>query len=83
MAQIAEAAVAYQQAETQRNSLRRELNQLYSTYFAAHGHPYDDAFLGVLDFTEPAYRRWSSTRDLTTRSKRKMRLLIQRLEHAQ
>ncbi|WP_296271750.1 hypothetical protein [Pseudomonas sp. UBA6323] len=94
MGQIAEAAVTYQQAETQRNSLRRELNRLYSTYFAAHGHPYpddtrkrvdpdDDAFLGVVHFTEPAYRRWSEARDLTARSKRKMRVLIQRLERAQ
>jgi hypothetical protein len=93
MGQIAEAAVKYQHAETQRNSLRRELNALYRTYFAAYGHPYpseprkridpdDDAFLGVLHFTDAAFRRWLDARSLATSTKRKLRGLIQRLERA-
>lgn len=92
MTQIAEAAVAYQKAETRRNSLRRELNAMYSTYFRAHGHPYadstkrinpdDEAFEGVLRFTDAAYRRWVDQRDLTTRLKRKLRTLVARLERA-
>ncbi|MGA3682503.1 hypothetical protein [Pseudomonas graminis] len=94
MGQIAEAAVKSQHAETQRNSLRRELNGLYKTYFAAYGHPYpsepgkridpdDDAFFGVLSFTEAAFRRWLSARAFATSAKRKLRGLIQRLERAQ
>ena len=93
MGQIADAAVAYQQAETERNTLRRELNALYKTYFTAYGHPYpndprkridpdDDAFGGVLRFTDAAFRRWISARGLTTSTKRKMRTLIQRLERS-
>ncbi|WP_248769160.1 hypothetical protein [Pseudomonas sp. MWU12-2345] len=93
MGQIAEAAVKYQQAETLRNSLRRELNTLYKTYFTAYGHPYpndprkridpdDEAFGGVLNFTGAAFQRWLAARCLTTSTKRKMRTLIQRLEHA-
>ncbi|MBD1553602.1 hypothetical protein [Pseudomonas typographi] len=93
MGLIAEAAVNYQQAETKRNALRRELNMLYRTYFAAYGHPYpdqprkridpdDDAFFGVLRFTDPAFRRWLDARSLTTSTKRKMRGLIQRLERS-
>lgn len=89
---IAEAAVAYQKAETRRNALRRELNAMYSTYFNAYGRPYpddrrrinpdDEAFEGVLRFTDAAYRRWVEQRDLTTRLKRKLRTLVQRLERA-
>ena len=93
MGQIAEAAVNYQQAETQRNSLRRELNALYKTYFTAYGHPYpneprkridpeDDRFSGVLRFTDAAFQRWLAARYLTNSTKRKMRTLIQRLERA-
>ncbi|ASD13718.1 TPA: hypothetical protein L4U07_001115 [Pseudomonas aeruginosa] len=90
--QIAEAAVEYQLAETKRNALRRELNTLYTTYFAAYGRPYadhrridpyDERFEPVLEFTGPAYRRWKDQRDLTTRLKRKLRTLVQRLERAQ
>lgn len=94
MGQIADAAVAYQHAETQRNTLRRELNGLYKTYFIAYGHPYpseprkridpeDDAFAGVLFFTDAAFQRWLKSRELTTRNKRKLRGLIQRLERLQ
>lgn len=89
MEQIAVAAVEFQQAETKRNSLRRELNRLYTTYFAAYGRPYgddrrridpyDEKFEPVLEFTGPAYRRWKSQRDLTTRLKRKLRTLVERL----
>lgn len=93
MGQIAEAAVKYQQAETQRNFLRRELNALYATYFAAYGRPYpeeprkridpeDPAFSGVLRFTDAAFSRWLAARYLTTSTKRKMRTLIQRLERS-
>ncbi|EPL5740982.1 hypothetical protein PJ263_025960 [Pseudomonas aeruginosa] len=87
--QIAEAAVEYQLAETKRNALRRELNTLYTTYFAAYGRPYadhrridpyDERFEPVLEFTGPAYRRWKDQRDLTTRLKRKLRTLVQCLE---
>ncbi|ELC0876129.1 hypothetical protein RPG14_003786 [Pseudomonas aeruginosa] len=90
--QIAEAAVEYQLAETKRNALRRELNTLYTTYFAAYGRPYgddrrridpyDEKFAPVLEFTGPAYRRWKAQRDLTTRLKRRLRTLVQRLERA-
>jgi len=94
MGQIAEAAVGYQQAETQRNALRRELNGLYKTYFAAYGHPYpgeprkridpdDERFHGVLRFTDAAFQRWLAARELTTRLKRKLRGLVERLERAQ
>lgn len=93
MPQIADAAVSYQQAETKRNSLRRELNTLYKTYFVAYGHPYpddprkridpeDERFYGVLEFTHAAFRRWLSARELATSTKRKMRTLIQRLERS-
>lgn len=90
MEQIAVAAVEFQQAESKRNSLRRELNRLYTTYFAAYGRPYgddrrridpyDEKFGLVLEFTGPAYRRWKAQRDLTTRLKRKLRTLVERLE---
>ncbi len=90
MEQIAVAAVEFQQAESKRNSLRRELNRLYTTYFAAYGRPYgddrrridpyDEKFGPVLEFTGPAYRRWKAQRDLTTRLKRKLRTLVERLE---
>lgn len=94
MGQIAETAVKFQQAETQRNALRRELNGLYKTYFTAYGHPYpgeprkridpyDDRFKGVLSFTDAAFRRWLAARNLTTSTKRKLRGLVQRLENAQ
>ena len=93
MSQIAEAAVNYQNAETSRNALRRELNALYATYFAAYGRPYpndprkridpeDPAFSGVLRFTDAAFERWLAARYLTTSTKRKMRTLIQRLERS-
>lgn len=93
MGQIAEAAVNYQKAETQRNALRRELNGLYKIYFVAHGHPYpgaprkridpyDSKFRGVLSFTDSAFNRWLEARDLTTRTKRKMRTLVERLERS-
>lgn len=94
MTQIAESAVAYQHAETERNGYRRELNALYRTYFAAYGHPYpneprkridpdDDAFGGVLRFTDAAFKRWIDARYLTTRLKRRLRTLVERLERAQ
>ncbi|MCL8340112.1 hypothetical protein [Pseudomonas mosselii] len=94
MGQIAEAAVGYQQAETKRNALRRELNGLYKTYFAAYGHPHpgeprkrinpeDDRFRGVLSFTDAAFRRWLDARELTTKLKRKLRGLVERLERGQ
>ncbi|QLG90745.1 hypothetical protein HZF02_01715 [Pseudomonas yamanorum] len=92
MGQIAEAAVAFQLAETKRNSLRRELNSMYKTYFDAHGrpyadtskrvNPYDEAFAGVIRFTDAAYDRWYVARNLTTKLKRNMRTLIQRLERS-
>ena len=87
---IAEAAVAFQLAETKRNSLRRELNTMYRVYFDAYGrpfadtnkrvNPYDKEFSGVIAFTDVAYTRWKSQRDLTTTLKRKMRTLVERLE---
>ncbi|ANC82984.1 hypothetical protein RDI61_16570 [Pseudomonas plecoglossicida] len=94
MGQIAEAAVGYQRAETKRNALRRELNGLYKTYFAAYGHPYpgeprkridpdDERFMGVLSFTDAAFQRWLDSRELTTKLKRKLRGLVERLERAQ
>ncbi|WP_443696171.1 hypothetical protein [Pseudomonas sp.] len=93
MGQIADSAVNYQQAETKRNGLRRELNSLYKTYFTAYGHPYpdeprkridpeDERFGGVLSFTDAAFQRWLDARYLTTTTKRKMRMLIQRLERS-
>lgn len=91
--QIAEAAIEFQVAETKRNSLRRELNTLYTTYFQAYGRPYgderrridpyDDKFAPVLQFTGPAYKRWKDQRDLTTRLKRKLRTLVERMELGQ
>jgi hypothetical protein len=90
---IAEAAVLYQLAETKRNSFRRELNDMYTVFFQAHGRPYgddrrridpdDDAYLPVLDFTNAAYGRWKAQRDLTTKLKRKLRTLVERLGRAQ
>ena len=92
MAQIAESAVEYQLAETKRNSLRRELNTMYRVYFDAYGrpfadtnkrvNPYDKEFEGVIAFTDVAYTRWKTQRDLTTKLKRKMRMLVERLERA-
>lgn len=93
MAQIAQAAVDNYRAEADRKSLRYELNALYRTYFAAFGRPYpseprkridpeDDAYAGVLHFTRSAYKRWLDARDLTNKTKRKLRTLIQRLERA-
>lgn len=89
MVSIAEAAVSYQRAEFRSSSLRRELNVMRATYFSAYGRPYadtnkridpdDDAFAGVIDFTETAYDRWFEARNLTTKLKRKMRLLVERL----
>ncbi|QIG20527.1 hypothetical protein [Pseudomonas monteilii] len=93
MEQIAEAAVDYQRAETKRNSLRNELNAMYRVYFDAYGrpfsdtnkrvNPYDEEFAGVIAFTDVAYERWKAQRDLTTRLKRKLRTLVERLERAQ
>ncbi len=92
MTQIAESAVEYQLAETKRNSLRRELNAMYRVYFDAYGrpfadtnkrvNPYDEEFSGVIAFTDVAYTRWKTQRDLTTKLKRKMRMLVERLERA-
>lgn len=92
MSQIAEAAVEYQHAETKRNGLRRELNTMYRVYFDAYGrpfadtnkrvNPYDEAFAGVIAFTDVAYTRWRVQRDLTTKLKRKLRTLVERLERA-
>lgn len=93
MTLIAESAVEYQLAETKRNSLRRELNTMYRVYFDAYGrpfsdtnkrvNPYDEEFSGVIAFTDVAYTRWRAQRDLTTKLKRKMRMLVERLERAQ
>ena len=87
---IAEAAIDFQQAEILRNSLKREL---YATYFQAHGRPgngertrfdfEDPAYRGVVEFTQGAYSRWFDQRALTTRLKRKLRNLVERLERAQ
>ena len=73
---------------------RRELNGLYKTYFAAYGHPYpgeprkridpdDERFMGVLRFTDAAFQRWLDARELTTKLKRKLRGLVERLGRAQ
>lgn len=93
MGQIAEAAVAFQHAEILRNSLKRELSAMYVTYFQAHGRPgngerkrfdfEDPAYSGVVQFTEGAYSRWFDQRALTTKLKRKLRTLVERLERAQ
>lgn len=92
MGQIAEAAVAFQHAEILRNSLKRELSAMYATYFQAHGRPgdgerkrfdfEDPAYRGVVQFTEGAYSRWFDQRALTTKLKRKLRNLVERLERA-
>lgn len=93
MTLIAEAAIDFQQAEIQRNSLKRELSAMYATYFHAHGRPgngertrfdfEDPAYRGVVEFTQGAYGRWFDQRALTTRLKRKLRNLVERLERAQ
>ena len=93
MTQIAETAIDFQQAEILRNSLKRELSQMYATYFQAHGRPgngergrfdfEDPAYQGVVQFTEGAYSRWFDQRALTTKHKRKLRNLVVRLERAQ
>lgn len=93
MTLIAEAAVDFQQAEILRNSLKRELSAMYATYFQAHGRPgngertrfdfEDPAYRGVVQFTEGAYSRWFDQRALTTKLKRKLRNLVERLERAQ
>ena len=92
MGQIAEAAIDFQLAEILRNSLKRELSGMYSTYFQAHGRPgngergrfdfEDPAYQGVVTFTEGAYSRWYDQRALTTKLKRKMRVLVERLERS-
>lgn len=93
MEQIAEAAAEFQQAEILRNALKRELSVMYATYFRAHGRPgngdrtrfdfEDPAYRGVIQFTEGAYRRWFDQRALTTKLKRRLRGLVERLERAQ
>ncbi|KPC13023.1 hypothetical protein [Pseudomonas syringae group genomosp. 3] len=93
MTLIAEAAIDFQQAEILRNSLKRELGDMYATYFQAHGRPgngergrfdfEDPAYRGVVQFTEGAYSRWFDQRALTTKFKRKLRNLVLRLERAQ
>lgn len=93
MTLIAEAAIDFQRAEILRNSLKRELSAMYATYFQAHGRPgkgertrfdFDDpAYRGVVEFTQGAYGRWFDQRALTTRLKRKLRNLVERLERAQ
>lgn len=93
MTLIAEAAIDFHQAEILRNSLKRELSAMYATYFQAHGRPgngertrfdfEDPAYRGVVEFTQGAYSRWFDQRALTTRLKRKLRNLVERLERAQ
>ena len=93
MTLIAEAAIDFQQAEILRNSLKRELSAMYATYFQAHGRPgngerarfdfEDPAYRGVVEFTQGAYSRWFDQRALSTRLKRKLRNLVERLERAQ
>ncbi|NIL20063.1 hypothetical protein [Pseudomonas sp. AN3A02] len=93
MTLIAEAAIDFQQAEILRNSLKRELSAMYATYFRAHGRPgngertrfdfEDPAYRGVVEFTQGAYSRWFDQRALTTRLKRKLRNLVERLERVQ
>lgn len=93
MTLIAEAAIDFQQAEILRNGLKRELSAMYATYFRAHGRPgngertrfdfEDPAYRGVVEFTQGAYSRWFDQRALTTRLKRKLRNLVERLERAQ
>lgn len=93
MTQIAEAAIDFQLAEILRNSLKRELSEMYATYFQANGRPgngergrfdfEDPAYQGVVRFTEGAYSRWYDQRALTTKLKRRLRTLVERLERAQ
>lgn len=93
MTLIAEAAIDFQQAEILRNSLKRELSAMYATYFRAHGRPgngertrfdfEDPAYSGVVEFTQGAYGRWFDQRALTTKLKRKLRNLVERMERAQ
>ena len=93
MGQIAEAAIDFQLAEILRNTLKLELGQMYATYFQAHGRPgngergrfdfEDPAYRGVVQFTEGAYSRWYDQRALTTKLKRRLRALVERLERAQ
>ena len=93
MNQIAEVAIDFQRAEILRNSLKRELSAMYATYFRAHGRPgngertrfdfEDPAYRGVVQFTEGAYSRWFDQRAMTTKLKRKLRGLVERLERAQ
>ena len=90
---IAEAAIDFQRAEILRNSLKRELSAMYATYFQAHGRPgngertrfdfEDPAYRGVVQFTGGAYSRWFDQRALTTKLKRKLRNLVERMERAQ
>lgn len=90
---VAIAAVAWQRAETSRNSLRNELNSMYRVYFDAHGRPAGDprrridpddpAFTGVIDFTAAAYGRFKDAQAEATKLKRKMRSAILALERAQ
>lgn len=89
---IAERAVTWQQAETHRNRMRAELNVMYTTYFRAHGFPYEDrrkrinpedpAFDGVLQFTAGAYQRYRQARYDSNVAKRKLRQAIMALERA-
>ncbi|WP_447651579.1 hypothetical protein [Pseudomonas abietaniphila] len=93
MGQIAEAAIDFQLAEIKRNSLKRELSDMYATYFRAHGRPgngertrfdfEDPAYEGVVRFTEGAYGRWYDQRALTTKLKRRLRTLVERMGRAQ
>ncbi|WP_110949879.1 hypothetical protein [Pseudomonas bohemica] len=93
MGLIAKAAIDFQLAEIKRNSLKRELSDMYATYFQAHGRPgngertrfdfEDPAYQGVVRFTEGAYGRWYDQRALTTKLKRRLRTLVERLERVQ
>lgn len=90
---VATSAVAWQRAETRRNSLRAELNTMYRVYFDANGRPAGDplrridpadpAFAGVIAFTAPAYDRYKDAQAEATKLKRKMRQAILALERAQ
>lgn len=89
---IAERAVTWQKAERHRNRMRAELNAMYTTYFRAHGFPYEDrqkrinpddpAFEGVVDFTSGAYARFITARQDATAAKRKLRQAVAALERA-
>ncbi|SDI06785.1 hypothetical protein [Pseudomonas panipatensis] len=89
---VATAAVAWQKAETRRNSLRNELNTMYRIYFDANGRPAGDplrridpddpAFAGVIEFTAMAYGRFKDAQAEATKLKRKMRSAIVALERA-